>query len=76
MEKDELFEEAARLIVENKMASASFLQRKFMLGYHRAGKIIDQLKRYSIIGEFEGTLPREVLFDNVESLNEFLEKIK
>jgi len=76
MEKDELFEEAARLVVENKTASASFLQRKFALGYHRAGKIIDQLERYSIIGEFEGILPREVLFDNVDSLNEFLEKIK
>jgi S-DNA-T family DNA segregation ATPase FtsK/SpoIIIE len=76
MEKDELFEEAAKLIVENKMASASFLQRKFSLGYHRAGKIIDQLETYSIIGEFKGTLPREVLFDDVDSLNEFLEKIK
>lgn len=76
MERDELFKEAAILIVENKMASASFLQRKLILGYHRAGRIIDQLEHYGIIGEFEGRLPREVLFHRLEDLNEFLEKIK
>lgn len=76
MERDELFEEAARAIVENKMATASFLQRKFVLGYNRAGRIIDQLENYSIIGEFEGCLPRKVLFQNLNELNEFLEKIK
>lgn len=76
MERDELFEEAARLIVESKMASASFLQRKFILGYNRAGRIIDQLEYYKIIGKFEGKLPREVLFHRLEDLNEFLENIK
>jgi DNA segregation ATPase FtsK/SpoIIIE, S-DNA-T family len=76
MERDELFEEAARIIVENKMASASFLQRKLVLGYNRANRIIDQLENYSVIGEFNGTKPREVMFHSLEDLNEFLEKIK
>jgi S-DNA-T family DNA segregation ATPase FtsK/SpoIIIE len=76
MERDELFEEAAKLIVENNMATASFVQRKFILSYNRVNRIIEQLENYGIIGEFEGTLPRKVLFDNVDELNEFLEKIR
>lgn len=75
MEKDELFEDAAILITKHQMASASFLQRNFKLGYHRASKIIDQLEIHSIIGEFEGTIPRECLFKNVKDLKEFLQKI-
>lgn len=76
MERDELFEEAARLFVENKIASTSYLQRKLILGYNRANRITDQLEHYGIIGKFDGRSPRQVLFHRLEDLNEFLEKIR
>lgn len=76
MERDELFEQAAICIVENKIASTSFLQRKFFINYNRASKIIEQLEHHGIIGEFKGSSPREVLFNRLEDLIVFLEKIK
>jgi S-DNA-T family DNA segregation ATPase FtsK/SpoIIIE len=67
-EKDELFSEAARLIVQHQQGSTSLLQRKLKLGYNRAGRIIDQLESAGIVGLFEGSKAREVKFKDMNSL--------
>lgn len=59
--RDPLFEEAARLIVANQQGSTSLIQRKFSIGYNRAGRIVDQLEVCGIIGPFEGSKARQVL---------------
>lgn len=59
--RDALFEEAARLIVANQQGSTSLIQRKFSIGYNRAGRIVDQLEVAGIIGPFEGSKARQVL---------------
>jgi len=59
--RDSLFEEAARLIVANQQGSTSLIQRKFSIGYNRAGRIVDQLEVVGIIGPFEGSKARQVL---------------
>ncbi|MGP1435747.1 MAG: DNA translocase FtsK 4TM domain-containing protein [Phocaeicola sp.] len=58
---DPLFEEAARLIVDNQQGSTSLIQRKFALGYNRAGRIMDQLENAGIVGPSQGSKAREVL---------------
>jgi S-DNA-T family DNA segregation ATPase FtsK/SpoIIIE len=59
--RDPLFEEAAYLIVANQQGSTSLIQRKFSIGYNRAGRIVDQLEVAGIIGPFEGSKARQVL---------------
>jgi S-DNA-T family DNA segregation ATPase FtsK/SpoIIIE len=59
--RDPLFEEAARLIVASQQGSTSLIQRKFSIGYNRAGRIVDQLEAAGIIGPFEGSKARQVL---------------
>ena len=59
-ERDPLFEDAARLIVQSQQGSTSMLQRKFKIGYNRAGRIIDQLECAGIVGPFAGSKQREV----------------
>ncbi|MDF3027145.1 MAG: cell division protein FtsK/SpoIIIE [Fluviicola sp.] len=71
-EVDSMFADAARIVVINNQGSASLLQRKLKLGYNRAGRIVDQLEGYGIIGPFQGSKAREVLFSDLESLEEFL----
>lgn len=71
-EIDSMFADAARIVVINNQGSASLLQRKLKLGYNRAGRIVDQLEGYGIIGPFQGSKAREVLFSDIESLEEFL----
>jgi DNA segregation ATPase FtsK/SpoIIIE, S-DNA-T family len=66
--RDELFSEAARLIVQNQQGSTSLLQRKLKLGYNRAGRIIDQLESAGIVGPFEGSKAREVRFKDLTQL--------
>ncbi len=64
---DEMFEDAARLIVQNQHGSTSMIQRRMKLGYNRAGRIMDQLEAMGIVGPSEGSKVREVLiFDEVE----------
>jgi S-DNA-T family DNA segregation ATPase FtsK/SpoIIIE len=70
--KDELFEDAARLIVAHQHGSTSLLQRKLKLGYNRAGRIIDQLEAAGIVGPFEGSKAREVKYKDEISLEQFL----
>ena len=62
-DEDELLNEAIRLIIEDKTASVSMLQRRLKIGYARAGRIIDQLEQKGIVGGYEGSKPRKVLVD-------------
>ncbi len=62
-ERDPLFKEAARLIVESNNASTAMLQRHFSIGYNRAGKIMDQLEQAGIVGPINGGKPREILWN-------------
>ena len=71
-EIDPMFVDSARIVVTNQQGSASLLQRKLKLGYNRAGRIVDQLEAMGIIGSFQGSKAREVLFSDLESLDEFL----
>jgi S-DNA-T family DNA segregation ATPase FtsK/SpoIIIE len=63
--KDQLFDEAARFIVTQSSASTSSLQRRYQIGYNRAGKIMDQLEAAGIVGAASGSKPRSVLVDSV-----------
>jgi S-DNA-T family DNA segregation ATPase FtsK/SpoIIIE len=75
-DRDQLFEEAARLIVMHQQGSTSLIQRKLKLGYNRAGRIIDQLEAAGIVGPFEGSKAREVLYPDEYSLEQFLETLR
>jgi len=74
-DRDALFEDAARLIVLHQQGSTSLIQRKLKLGYNRAGRIIDQLEAAGIVGPFEGSKAREVLYPDEYSLEQFLETL-
>jgi S-DNA-T family DNA segregation ATPase FtsK/SpoIIIE len=56
--------------------SASLIQRKLKLGYNRAGRIIDQLEAAGIVGPFEGSKARQVLVQDMSSLQHFLDREK
>ncbi len=71
-ERDSLFEDAARIVIAAQQGSASLLQRKLKIGYNRAGRIIDQLEANGIVGPFEGSKAREVLFQDEMSLEQLL----
>lgn len=58
---DPLFEEAAHMIVNTQQGSTSMIQRKFSIGYNRAGRLMDQLEKAGIVGSAQGSKPREVL---------------
>ncbi len=73
-EKDDLFDMAARLVVEYQQGSTSLIQRKFSIGYNRAGRIIDQLESAGIVGPYEGSKARQVLIKDLISLEQFLDK--
>ena len=73
-DKDDFFEEAARIVVTHQQGSASLLQRKLKLGYNRAGRIVDQLEAAGIIGPFKGSKAREVLIKDPVSLEQLLSK--
>lgn len=73
--RDELFEDAARLVVQFQMGSTSLIQRKFSIGYNRAGRIVDQLEAAGIIGPFEGSKARQVLIVDEVSLEQLLGSI-
>ena len=71
-ERDELFREAAEVIVTAQQGSASLLQRKLKLGYNRAGRIIDQMEAAGVVGPFEGSKARQVLITDLASLDKLL----
>src|SRR5690606_16639456 len=60
-ERDSMFEDAARVVVQTQQGSTSLIQRKLKLGYNRAGRIVDQLEAAGILGPFEGSKARKVL---------------
>jgi S-DNA-T family DNA segregation ATPase FtsK/SpoIIIE len=68
-EFDDMFEEAARLVVRHQQASTSFLQRRLKLGYGRAARVIDELESAGIVGPFEGSKGREVLLESEAELD-------
>jgi S-DNA-T family DNA segregation ATPase FtsK/SpoIIIE len=71
-ERDNLFREAAEIIVTAQQGSASLLQRKLKLGYNRAGRLIDQLEAAGIVGQFEGSKARSVNISDLVALDQFL----
>jgi len=75
-ERDEMFDEAARVIVTHQHGSTSLLQRKLKLGYNRAGRIIDQLEAAGIVGPFEGSKAREVRYKDMDGLEQFLNTLR
>jgi S-DNA-T family DNA segregation ATPase FtsK/SpoIIIE len=70
--RDALFEDAARLVIRHQQGSTSLIQRKFSIGYNRAGRIIDQLEAANIVGPFEGSKARQVLFQDEYALEQYL----
>ncbi|MBQ3354760.1 MAG: DNA translocase FtsK 4TM domain-containing protein [Bacteroidales bacterium] len=75
-ERDPLFEEAARIVVQTQQGSTSMIQRKLKLGYNRAGRIIDQLEAAGIVGSFSGSKSREVKVANEFALEQILKDIE
>lgn len=71
-DRDPLFEEAARLIVVHQQGSTSLIQRKFSIGYNRAGRLMDQLEAAGIVGPTQGSKAREVLIADEYSLEQKL----
>jgi len=73
---DENFEDAARLVVQNQQGSTSMIQRRLKLGYNRAGRIMDQLEAFGVVGANEGSKAREVLIHDEFDLERHLEQIR
>lgn len=65
-EEDEYFREAVRLVIETGQASVSMLQRRFPIGYSRAGRLIDAMEEKGIVGPHEGSKPRKILYERGE----------
>ena len=72
---DPMFMEAAHLIVQTQMGSTSLIQRKLKLGYNRAGRIMDQLEEFDIVGPSAGSKAREVKVRSEEELNQIFLKM-
>jgi len=70
--RDPLFDDAARLVATHQSGSTSLLQRKFSIGYNRAGKIMDQLEAAGIVGPPDGSKPRQVFYTDMGSLEHYL----
>jgi S-DNA-T family DNA segregation ATPase FtsK/SpoIIIE len=75
-ERDVLFEEAARLIVIHQQGSTSLIQRKFSVGYNRAGRLMDQLEAAGIVGPPQGSKPRDVYISDEYSLEKLLDSLR
>lgn len=73
--RDDLFEDAARMVVVHQQGSTSLIQRKFSIGYNRAGRIVDQLEAAQIVGPFEGSKARRVLVSDEMTLDRLLEHL-
>ncbi|RQO30836.1 cell division protein FtsK [Taibaiella sp. KBW10] len=71
--RDKMFEECAHMVVHSQSGSTSMLQRKFNLGYNRAGRIMDQLEAAGIVGSTQGSKPRDVLVKTEYELQEVLQ---
>jgi S-DNA-T family DNA segregation ATPase FtsK/SpoIIIE len=74
--RDNMFNEAARLVVIHQQGSTSLIQRKMSIGYNRAGRIIDQLEAARIVGPFEGSKARDVLISDLTILEQILSRLE
>lgn len=74
-ERDSLFEDAARVIVQNQIGSTSLLQRRMKLGYNRAGRLMDQLESAGVVGPSQGSKAREVLIKTEADLDQHLSNL-
>lgn len=74
-QRDELFDEVARMVVSNQMGSTSMIQRKFAIGYNRAGRIMDQLEAAGVVGPSEGSKPRQVLMQDDYALEQLINNL-
>lgn len=72
LERDPLFEDAARLIVQNQVGSTSLIQRRMKLGYNRAGRLMDQLEAAGVVGANQGSKARDVLIKTESELDQHL----
>lgn len=75
-ERDEFFEEAARLIVRHQQGSVSLLQRRLKVGYSRAARLVDELEAAGVVGPFDGSKARLVLIDSDDQLDRLLESLE
>jgi S-DNA-T family DNA segregation ATPase FtsK/SpoIIIE len=73
---DPYFEEAAHAIVISQQGSTSMIQRRFSIGYNRAGRLMDQLAKAGIVGPAQGSKPRDVLISDENSLNTLIANTK
>lgn len=73
--RDDLFEEAARVIVRHQQGSVSLLQRRLKVGYSRAARIVDELEAVGIVGTFDGSKAREVLVESEAELEQILRSL-
>ena len=73
---DDMFEDVARLVVVHQSGSTSLIQRKFSIGYNRAGRLMDQLERTGIVGPQIGSKPRDVLCQDETALQQVFENLK
>ncbi len=76
MHLDSMFEEVARMIVLNQSGSTSSIQRKFSIGYNRAGRLMDQMEKAGIVGPAIGSKPRDVLIQDEVSLSNLLANLR
>lgn len=74
-DEDDLLIEAIKLVVDSRFASVSMLQRKLRISFAKAGRLLDQMERYSIVSGAEGSAPRQVLIGG-EGINVLLDLIK
>ena len=70
-----MFEEVAKLVVQTQQGSTSMIQRKFAIGFNRAGRLMDQLEKAGIVGPSQGSKPREVLVMGDVQLLEILNNL-
>jgi S-DNA-T family DNA segregation ATPase FtsK/SpoIIIE len=74
-DRDSLFEDAARLIVQSQMGSTSLLQRRMKLGYNRAGRLMDQLEAAGVVGPSQGSKARDVLIKTEHELEQHMSNL-
>jgi S-DNA-T family DNA segregation ATPase FtsK/SpoIIIE len=74
-DRDTLFNDAARLIVQNQIGSTSLLQRRMKLGYNRAGRLMDQLEAAGVVGPNQGSKARDVLIKTEMDLQQHLDML-
>ena len=66
--EDDMFKDAVRVVIENRKASTSLLQRRLRVGYGRAARMIEEMEEQGIIGPADGARPREVLISSLDDI--------